>query len=246
MSRLTLRTVSTELTNGLAAVSVAMSKDAMAPVLASVRVERTDDHTATLLATDRYRVARVRIPARWTGDGTGFQIEAADVKRLITDGKARIAADRRLTTHDYLMTLEVGSDERLAVSAKHPYDGTEASFTTFAAHGDYPRVGQLFPDTLPQSEGMVAVNPAFLADFAKVKDIRPATAKDAKGMPLVLHPNGAKPVLVTVGDWFTGLLMPVTGTGGTPVVSTADTLPNDAEWITDILDASAWAVTPDA
>lgn len=238
MNNLTLRTVSTELTNGLAAVSVAMSKDATVPVLDAVRIERTDDNTATLLATDRYRVARVRIPARWTGEGTGFQIAAADVKRLIADGKARIAADRRLTTHDYLVTLEVGSDERLSVSAQHPYDGTEASFTTLVSPGDYPRVERLFPDTLPQSEGMVALNPAFLADFAKVKDIRPATAKDAKGTPMVIHPNGAKPVLVTVGDWFTGLLMPVIGTSGKPVVSTADTLPNDAEWITELLDAS--------
>lgn len=238
MNNLTLRTVSTELTNGLAAVSVAMSKDATVPVLDAVRIERTDDNTATLLATDRYRVARVRIPARWTGEGTGFQIAAADVKRLIADGKARIAADRRLTTRDYLVTLEVGSDERLSVSAQHPYDGTETTFTTLAAPGDYPRVGNLFPDTLPQAEGMVALNPAFLADFAKVKDIRPATAKDAKGTPMVIHTNGAKPVLFTVGDWFTGLLMPVIGTSGKPVVSTADTFPNDAEWITELLDAS--------
>ena len=238
MYNLTLRTVSTELTNGLAAVSVAMSKDATVPTLAAVRIERTDDNTATLLATDRYRVARVRIPARWTGEGTGFQIAAADVKRLIADGKARISADRRLTTHDYLVTLEVGSDERLSVSAKHPYDGTEATFTTLVSPCDYPRVERLFPDTLPQSEGMVALNPAFLADFAKVKDIRPATAKDAKHTPIVLHPNGAKPVLVTVGDWFTGLLMPLTGTSSKPVVSTADTFPNDAEWIAELLDAS--------
>lgn len=238
MNNLTLRTVSTELTNGLAAVSVAMSKDSTVPTLEAVRIERTDDHTATLLATDRYRVARVRIPARWTGEGTGFQIASADVKRLIADGKARIAADRRLTTHDYLVTLEVGSDERLSVSAQHPYDGTETTFTTLVPPGDYPRVGNLFPDTLPQAEGMVALNPTFLADFAKVKDIRPATAKYAKGTPLVLHPNGAKPVLFTVGDWFTGLLMPVTGTSGKPVVSTADTFPNDAEWITELLDAS--------
>lgn len=239
MSNLTLRTVSTELTNGLSAVSVAMSKDATLPVLAAVRVERTDDNTATLLATDRYRLARVRIPARWTGEGTGFQIAAADVKRLIADGKVRISADRHLTTHDYLMTLEVGSDERLAVSAQHPYAGTEVSFTTLVAPGDYPRVGQLFPDALPQAEGMAAVNPALLADFAKVKDIRPATAKDAKGTPMVIHPNGAKPILVTVGDWFTGLLMPVIGPNRTPVVSAADTFPNDAEWITKLLDASA-------
>ena len=238
MNNLILRTVSTELTNGLAAVSVAMSKDATVPTLAAVRIERTDDNTATLLATDRYRVARVRIPARWTGEGTGFQITAADVKRLIADGKARIAADRRLTTRDYLVTLEVGSDERLSVSAQHPYDGTEASFTTLAAPGDYPRVGKLFPDTLPQGEGMVALNSAFLADFAKVKDIRPATARYAKGTPIVIHPNGAKPVLFTVGNWFTGLLMSVTGTSGKPVVSTADTFPNDAEWITELLDAA--------
>jgi hypothetical protein len=77
---------------------------------------------------------------------------------------------------------------------------------TVSLHVDmiFPRWQLLLPkaDDAELSGGAVGFDPAQLAVFAKVA--RP------KGTPMVLHFHGpTRPVLVTIGERFRGLIMPV-------------------------------------
>ncbi len=124
------------LTEAVAQVTVAASRDETLPILTGVRIEIEDD-TLTLLATDRYRLAMREIP--W---------------RPATPETSSVALVRARTLSDVARSLGGGADVDLALAA----DGTSELIgfevggrrtTSLLVDGEYPKVRALFPFESP-------------------------------------------------------------------------------------------------
>lgn len=124
------------LTQAVAQVTVAASRDDTLPLLTGVRMEIEND-TITMLATDRYRLALRELT--WTP---------------ATPGLSQVALVRARTLSDAAKSLG-GSDQvtvALATGAGVDLIGFEAGgrhTTSLLVDGDYPAVRRLFPDETP-------------------------------------------------------------------------------------------------
>jgi DNA polymerase-3 subunit beta len=124
------------LTEAVAQVTVAASRDETLPILTGVRMEIEDDRV-TLLATDRYRLAMREIP--W---------------HPATPGTSAVALVRARTLSDVAKSLGGGGDVTVALAADGGTEliGFEAGgrrTTSLLVDGDYPKVRALFPAESP-------------------------------------------------------------------------------------------------
>jgi DNA polymerase-3 subunit beta len=124
------------LTEAVAQVTVAASRDETLPILTGVRMEIEDDRV-TLLATDRYRLAMREIP--W---------------HPATPGTSAVALVRARTLSDVAKSLGGGGDVTVALAADGGTEliGFEAGgrrTTSLLVDGDYPKVRSLFPAESP-------------------------------------------------------------------------------------------------
>ncbi|WP_102509772.1 DNA polymerase III subunit beta [Sanguibacter massiliensis] len=125
-----------ELTEAVAQVSVAASKDDTLPLLTGVRAE-LEGSTITLLATDRYRLALRELP--WRPAQTDI---------------SEVALVRARTLSEVAKSLGSSGDVSVALSTGAGVDliGFEAGgrhTTSQLTDGDYPPVRRLFPDETP-------------------------------------------------------------------------------------------------
>lgn len=125
-----------ELTEAVAQVSVAASKDDTLPLLTGVRAE-LEGSTITLLATDRYRLALRELP--WRPAQTDI---------------SEVALVRARTLSEVAKSLGSSGDVTVALSTGAGVDliGFEAGgrhTTSQLTDGDYPPVRRLFPDETP-------------------------------------------------------------------------------------------------
>lgn len=125
-----------ELTEAVAQVSVAASKDDTLPLLTGVRAE-LEGSTITLLATDRYRLALRELP--WRPAHTDI---------------SEVALVRARTLSEVAKSLGSSGDVSVALSTGAGVDliGFEAGgrhTTSQLTDGDYPPVRRLFPDETP-------------------------------------------------------------------------------------------------
>lgn len=125
-----------ELTEAVAQVSVAASKDDTLPLLTGVRAE-LEGSTITLLATDRYRLALRELP--WRPAQTDI---------------SEVALIRARTLSEVAKSLGSSGDVTVALSTGAGVDliGFEAGgrhTTSQLTDGDYPPVRRLFPDETP-------------------------------------------------------------------------------------------------
>ncbi|SDQ23124.1 DNA polymerase III subunit beta [Quadrisphaera sp. DSM 44207] len=133
------------LTEAVAQVTVAASRDETLPVLTGVRVEIEGD-SVTLLATDRYRLAMRVLP--W---------------RSASPGASAVALVRARTLSDVAKALG-GGDVTLALAADEPgaaagpgasgsgligFEAGGRRSTSLLVDGDYPKVRALFPAESP-------------------------------------------------------------------------------------------------
>lgn len=124
------------LTEAVAQVTIAASRDETLPVLTGVRME-IEGETLTLLATDRYRLALRTIP--W---------------RPGTPGTSVVALVRARTLSEVAKALGTSSEVQLALATGGSTEliGFEAAgrrTTSLLVDGEYPKVRSLFPDSLP-------------------------------------------------------------------------------------------------
>lgn len=199
-----------DMLNGLANMVLFASKDVTFPVLSAVHVV-VKDGVVTFESTDRYRIGRFEIEAR-----DGFDVANGDVvlplshvKTFITTLKAWAKAVARGAA-DVPVSFEALDGHMVKFSTP---SGEVSAMPTIEQN--FPGVARLFPDAMPVDDVTPTrgFNPAYLADFTKVKNFR----KSMKDVPIKLHfqPNG-KPVLVTFPCFedvssgkFVGALMPV-------------------------------------
>lgn len=172
------------------AVPFVAKKGGAAPVLESIRLE-TREGEIQATATDRYRVGVARVPAVDATPGAVFMLHGDTAKTALrTAGKALHVW---VTIDTEKATLTVRGD-------------SDVMFHQYAEPDAFPQLGYVFREVFerePSGEPF-ALNATFLADFAKVG------ATVGKGARIVVHSTSPrKPTVVTVGDHFFGLIMPL-------------------------------------
>ncbi|WP_346921938.1 hypothetical protein [Glutamicibacter creatinolyticus] len=219
-----------DMLNLLANLAPFTSKDQTTPVLNHIQ-SRPGNDDLTGYATDRYRLARVTIPApSIVGDLEG--VEGLLMPRAGAESLAKVlkGLKKDLVTAKFgddvdsirfagrvtlTATVEVLKD-RSVTRAPRVIRWELSTHDATASHSvdmdsDFPRLAQLFPDQMANDPvGMMAFDPEKLATFAKVKDYS-AQGRYENNCPLRIigqqSPN--KPVSLFRFNWFEGLLMPV-------------------------------------
>ncbi|HWS59012.1 MAG TPA: DNA polymerase III subunit beta [Actinotalea sp.] len=125
-----------DLTQAVAQVTVAASRDDTLPLLTGVRME-IEGETITLLATDRYRLA-LRTLA-WTPATPGLSSVALVRARTLSDAAKSLGSTDQVT-----VALSTGAGVDLI-----GFEAGGRHTTSLLVDGDYPAVRRLFPDETP-------------------------------------------------------------------------------------------------
>lgn len=124
------------LTESVAQVTVAASRDDTLPLLTGVRMEIEGD-TITLLATDRYRLALRELT--WTPAQPSFSAVALVRARTLSDAAKSLGSANQVT-----MALATGAGVDLI-----GFEAGGRHTTSLLVDGDYPAVRRLFPEETP-------------------------------------------------------------------------------------------------
>lgn len=149
----------------IASVAVAASKESFPPIIQTVRLEVDESGELSAMATDRYRIARVRfIPRIAPGEAFAVTLPA---KELVAFAKT-VGAPRHL--EEIRFTLEVTDDGKRLVHLSALVGGQ--SVRLVEVYGDYPSVARLIPsvedlDKMGET-GPLALNLKYVADAGKV------------------------------------------------------------------------------
>ena len=122
------------LTQAVAQVSLAASRDETLPILTAIRVE-IDENSLTLLATDRYRLALRTLPWRSASPGAPATSALVRARTLSDVAKALGAAG------DVVLALSSGGVGTDLVC----FEAGGRRATSLLIDGDYPKVRSLFP-----------------------------------------------------------------------------------------------------
>ena len=125
-----------ELTEAVAQVTVAASRDDTLPLLTGVRMEIEGD-LITLLATDRYRLALRTLP--WTPATPGLSAVALVRARTLSDAAKSLGGSHQVT-----VALSTGTGVDLI-----GFEAGGRHTTSLLVDGDYPPVRRLFPEESP-------------------------------------------------------------------------------------------------
>ena len=125
-----------ELTQAVAQVTVAASRDDTLPLLTGVRLEIEGD-TITLLATDRYRLALRTV--RWTPASPSASSVALVRARTLSDAAKSLGGSDQVT-----IALSTGAGVDLI-----GFEAGGRHTTSLLVDGDYPAVRRLFPEETP-------------------------------------------------------------------------------------------------
>lgn len=158
------------LTEAVAQVTVAASRDETLPVLTGVRVEIEGD-TVTLLATDRYRLAVRELPWRAASPGTSAVAlvrarTLSDVAKALGSGEVTLALAADGAGQDAPAAPGGGGQGGRGGSGMVGFEAGGRRTTSLLVDGDYPKVRALFPAESP----VVAVvsTPALLEAVRRV------------------------------------------------------------------------------
>jgi DNA polymerase III sliding clamp (beta) subunit (PCNA family) len=200
----------------LVSVTVAAGKDDSPPTLTGVRIE-WEPGLIRMVATDRFRLA----VTEWRDESVADAVAGSALvpaKELAAYVKGLPKPSRGFPDFPVTLTLDVienGHSRGHAVTFTcTTYDGQQVR-RVVGLDGEFPKWAPLFPDegTLAASEGvcMVAYNPHYLADLAKMP-------QDRKGDPVRMSFTTPNRPAVCQGkgshvEW-KYLLMPVRTGGG--------------------------------
>lgn len=124
------------LTEAVAQVTVAASRDDTLPLLTGVRME-IDNETITMLATDRYRLALRELT--WTPASPGMSQVALVRARTLSDAAKSLGGSDQVT-----VALSTGAGVDLI-----GFEAGGRHTTSLLVDGDYPAVRRLFPEETP-------------------------------------------------------------------------------------------------
>ncbi|KGM13287.1 DNA polymerase III subunit beta [Cellulomonas bogoriensis] len=125
-----------ELTEAVAQVTVAASRDDTLPLLTGVRME-IEGEKITMLATDRYRLALREVS--WHPATPGMEAVALVRARTLSDAAKSLGGSDQVT-----VALSTGAGVDLI-----GFEAGGRHTTSLLVDGDYPAVRRLFPDETP-------------------------------------------------------------------------------------------------
>jgi len=181
-----------DLVRVLTEASMFATKSNDIPMLHAVRLEATGTHLLAV-ATDRFVLGVSRAPY----EGTPFMITLPMPEVKLVVGACKLKAGRFIKPDDVVDLRVTPKGTLLHVAL----DETVITVPTFKGDFPYPDWRKLLGISTNVDEvlGTVAVNPTYLAKFGR---IGPTRAKF-----YLRGPN--KPVMVSVGEDFVGLIMPI-------------------------------------
>jgi hypothetical protein len=188
------------LRRALTAVAPHADPDAEVTVLHRVRVAGDGPAGEVVVsATNRYTAAQTRVPMlEWDDDAALFDLLPDDARRLM----AVFTPERG---HTMTLELDAGPDRVRVTDVSGMFPGLALDLPAVPSHDRFPDLGPMTAAALnddPSQVGWLAVDGGLLALFGK--------AAKAYTSPLILYPVGdQKPIGVTCGQSFAGVLMPV-------------------------------------
>lgn len=171
---------------------IATHKDKSLPTLTGIYLV-SDGETLTATATDRYRLITGKVKA--VGSPFTALLQNTDAAKVIAALKPIAKRNDHRT-----ISLELGTNELLVITP-------ESTFTFRLLDWTFPPYEHLLEEN-KQDTGVIAMNPKFLGDFAKVPGM-------SDSIPMRLTFQGSnKPVLVGLGQGgdsvqWRALLMPM-------------------------------------
>lgn len=204
MSKITLKSV--DLHRVLSDALLFAESSGTIPAIGGVRLETTsagDGVNLLAVATDRFTLGVSRADASGDMLADGLTIAGDDVKNVI-----RIAKTIKRDESWREVTVDTGDADNVR-TVTFTFTSGEA-ITVHVVDAAFPAYRQLFPtfdaaQALPAGAG-IGVTSVYLAKFGKLAA--------SHGRTMSIHPylkagGGIGPVVVTVGDDFHGLIMPV-------------------------------------
>jgi hypothetical protein len=180
----------------VASIGNVCSSDDMIPMLAAIHLTVFHDNVVAV-ATDRYRLARVKFPSVEPSEDFDILIDAKPLMKFWASIKTVALKSSQN------ITLQVSDDDS---SWEISYDGS--SISGARVYGSYPAVGKLVDEARDRKldgTSKISLLPSFVGDLAKIyhpKDDRRFDVKSA-GWDFTLTANGNgknEPVYATRGD----------------------------------------------
>lgn len=189
-----------ELVAALNAVLPLTLKDDTLPVLGAVKIE-SDGDELTFAATDRYVLGAYRVP--WDGGHVDAALRGDGAKDLL-------AWARKVGKYVPAITLTFSEHEVEAFDHERK--------ATFPLYTDNPFVNwrNVMPGEDP-SDLVFRVNKEYIGRFAKA-------GEKGEAMRIAVH-SPLKPLRITIGERFTGLIMPVRPKDGEEVPARTEAAP---------------------
>jgi DNA polymerase III subunit beta len=189
-----------DLRHGIRAVKHAVSKDWARPVLTTMCIEGDADGVR-LVAADNYRIAVYDL----VGPTDVLETpEAMDIGRRLVPGDTLPGLDALLAKcgENETVTVELGDSTLTVMTA------ARESLTARLMDGTFPDYRKVVPSMAERQGAIVAFNPRYIADAARVAKAEGAVVEVSFG-------RAWDPVLFTAsGDRYREVIMPtLTGTG---------------------------------
>lgn len=157
-------------------------------------------------ATNRYTLghAIVSIWGNDYGDLADFDLSPSDVKEILTLFRTTKAAGDEQP--DDTLLIEVDDRHTTVTDMSGLFPGKSLRLPKYPTEENFPNIEKLIRATIDretQATERLITNGRFLGLFAK--------AAVAYGEPLVMDPSGGAAILITCGESFVGMLVPVKG-----------------------------------
>lgn len=180
------------------------ASDYMLPLLNAIRFESQGSHVVGL-ATDRFRAGIHRVAlAEAATDDFQFLLSLASIRRIVQIFKAPRHVDP-------LIRFTVEPNRVLVSQSGGLEDIDEATIAFPTLEGTFPNIRKLISDQLAEVGEPVndlVVNATYIGDFRHaITDATPLVIRTSNTQPGNLKRRS--PIVVTAGDDFVGLLMPV-------------------------------------
>ncbi len=197
--------------NELEAISLAASTEARRYYLNGVCIERYEDGTTGLIATDGHRIATLRAKLG-EQPKESFIISSADIKRILTLYKCEVKTLAKSVRHFLKIVIGKNEDDKLELSLSLCDDdgigAIRVSFTTKAVDGNFPDWRRVLPAESEDVSPYLAFNADYMADFGKMTRLITGV-KTAHIVIKQSNPNAPMRVVIDKNNEFLAALMGV-------------------------------------
>lgn len=183
--------------------------DDMLPILQRIAVATSGPYLVAQ-ATDRFTAGFQRIQPGTPVEGEfTLLLQATDAKRMLN-------LLRPLRGSDPKVAIEVDDHGVVHVSADDAglalgFRGIDVSFSSPVIGDGFPDLVSVLPKDLDESVGEIGLNLELFSKFRTALDLNKDGSQSKRRLPFAIHMPASigKPVVVTAGDDFVGIIMPL-------------------------------------